>query len=162
MEVDDILPSPLTPLVLAPTVAEPVCKMQTLALFTMAQSSPQPQSVGTANSAQVKPLASPATSSSNSGELHLKIDSDTGSPSIPVGLPSSAEEPLLQGSSQTSHLPPVIAHTAIPATQHPPHSTSISSWADEVEQSGTSTPETLIPNWAFSGRVRGPRSQPLV
>ena len=33
-----------------------------------------------------------------------------------------------------------------------------------MEQSGTSTPGTMVPNWAASGRIRGPqpRSQPLV
>ena len=38
------------------------------------------------------------------------------------------------------------------------------SWADEVEQSGDSTPDTVVPNWATSGRIRGPQplSQPLV
>ena len=88
LEVDDILPSPLTPLVLAPTVPEPVCKMQTPILFTMAQSSPQPQSVDTTNYARMNPLPSPATSSSSSGALHLYIDSDTSSPSVPTGLQS--------------------------------------------------------------------------
>ena len=43
-----------------------------------------------------------------------------------------------------------------------PHS---SSWADEVaaKQSGRSTPETVFPHWAFSGRIPGsrPRSQTL-
>ena len=67
LEVDDILPSPLTPLVLAPTVPQPVCEMQKPALFTMAQTSPQPHSVDTANYARVNPLPSPATSSSISG-----------------------------------------------------------------------------------------------
>ena len=58
-------------------------------------------------------------------------------------------------------------HTSIITSQQPPQPTSISSWADEVaieEQSGRSTPETVIPNWAYSGRIRGPRprSQPLL
>ena len=53
LEVDDIVPSPLTPLVLAPTVPEPVCEMQTPDLFAVAQSSPQPRSVDTANYARV-------------------------------------------------------------------------------------------------------------
>ena len=65
-------------------------------LFTMAQSSPQPQSVDTANYARVNPLPSPATSSSSSGELHLYIDSDTSSPSVPTGSQSSSQE-VLQG-----------------------------------------------------------------
>ena len=62
LEVKDILPSPLTPLVFP--VPEAVCEMQTPALFTMAQSSPQPQSVDTATYARVNPLPSTATSSS--------------------------------------------------------------------------------------------------
>ena len=166
LEVDDILPSPLTPLVLAPTVPEPVCEMQTPALFTMAQSSRQPQSLDIANYARVNPLPSLATSSSSSGELHLYIDSNTSSPSVPVGPQSSSQEPLLLGTSQVSQPPPLfsIAHTAISTLQHPSQQPSIPSWADEVEQSGTSTPETVISNWAYSGRFRGarPRSQPLV
>ena len=164
LEVDDILPSPLTPLVLHPTVPEPVCKMQTPALFTMAQASPQPQSVDTANYARVTPLPSAATSSSSSGELHLCIDSDASSLSVLIGLHSSSQEPLPQGNSQAPPPPSsLVAHTATPTTQHPPHSTNIC-WADEVEKSGTSTPETVIPNWVFSGRVRGPQpsSEPLV
>ena len=92
LEVDDIVPSPLTPLVLAPTVPKPVCEMQTPDLFTVAQSSPQPRSVDTANYARVNPLPSPATSSSSSGERHLYIDSDTSSPSVPARPQSSSQE----------------------------------------------------------------------
>ena len=168
LEVDDILPSPLTPLVLAPTVPQPVCKMQTPALFTMAQSSPQPQSVDTANYTWVNPLPSPATSSSSSGELHLYIDSDTSSPSVPTGLQSSSQELPLHGTSQVPQ-PSLFstAHTAVPTAQPPIQPTDIPSWADEVataEHSGHSTPETDVPNWAYSDRLRGarPRSQPLV
>ena len=97
LEVDDILPSPLTHLVLPHPVPEPVCEMQTPALFTMAQSCPQPQSVDTINYARENQLPSPATSSSSSGELHLHIKSDTSSPSVPAGPPSSSEELLFQG-----------------------------------------------------------------
>ena len=47
-----------------------------------------------------------------------------------------------------------------------PHSSQshIHSWADEVEQSSDSTPDTVVPIWAASGRirVRQPRFQPLV
>ena len=58
-------------------------------------------------------------------------------------------------------------HTAVSAAQAPPQPTSISSWAEQVataDQSGRSTPETVVPNWAYSGRIHGsrPRSQPLV
>ena len=68
-----------------------------------------------------------------------------------------------------SQPPPLFstAYTAVSTTQQPPPPTSIPSWADEVataEQSGRSTQETVIPNWAYSGRVLGPRPQlqPLV
>ena len=97
LEVEDILPSTLTPLVPPYPGPEPVCEMQTPALFRMAQSSPQPESVDIANYARVNPLPSPATCSSSSGELHLYIESDTSSPSVPVGPPSSSHELLLQG-----------------------------------------------------------------
>ena len=130
----------------------------------MAQTSPQPQHVNTINYARVKPLPSPTTSSSSSGELHLYIDSDTCSPPTQTGPHSSSQEPLPPGSSQTSQPPSFLTiHTIIPTTRHPSHSTT-NPWASEVKHSGTSTPETVIPNWAFSGRVRGPqpRSQPLV
>ena len=167
LEVDDILPKPLTPLVLAPTVAEPVCEIQTPAVFTMAQSYPQPHSVDTANYARLNPLPSPATSSSSSGDLNLYIVSGTSSPSVPTGLQSSSEELLFHG--QVPQPPQLFstAHTAVFTTQPPIQPTSIPSWADEVatvEQSGHSTPETVVPNWAYSGRIRGarPQSQPLV
>ena len=153
LEVDDILPSALTPLVLAPTVPEPICKMQTPALFTMAQSSPQPQSVNVANCARVKPLPSPTTSSSSSGELHLYIGSDASSPSVPAGPQSSSQELLLQGTSQVPQPPPLFstAHITVSTSQPPTRPTSIPSRADEVatvEQSGHSTLETVVPNWA--------------
>ena len=92
LEVEEILPSPLTPLVLPHKVPETVCEKQTPAIFTIAQSSQQPQSVDTANYARVSPLPSPATFSSSSGGHHLYIDSDTSSPSVPVGPPSSSQE----------------------------------------------------------------------
>ena len=143
--------------------------MQTQALFTMAQSSPQPQSVDTDNYARVNPLPSPATSSSSSGELHQYIDSDMSSPCVPVGQQSSSQELLLQGTNQVPQPPPLLstAHAAVSTSQPPPQPTSIPFWSDEVataEQSGRSTPETVVPNWAYSGRIRGPRprSQPLV
>ena len=69
----------------------------------MAQSSPQPQPMHTANYARLNPLPSPATSSSSSVELHLYEDRDTSSPSIQVGPPSSSQEQLLQGDDIVSH-----------------------------------------------------------
>ena len=160
LEVEDLLPSHLTPLVLQPTVPEPVCETQTPALFTMAQSSPQPQSVDTAKYARVNPLPSPATSSS-SGELHLYIESNTSPPIAQTGQVSSSQELLLQGNVQAPHPPP--SSTAAPTEA--PQPTNLPSWADEAaaEQSGRSTPDTVVPNLAYSGRIRGPRprSQPL-
>ena len=86
--------------------------------------------------------------------------------SVHVGPRSSSQEPLLQGDSQVSQPAPLfsIAHTAISTPQYPPQQTSIPSWADEVEQSGTSTTEIVVTNWACSSRVRGARlrSEPLV
>ena len=131
LEVDGILPSPLTLLVLAPTVPEPVCEMQTPALFTMAQTSRQPQSVDTANYAWVNPLVSPTTSSSSSGELHLYIDSDTSPPTVLTGQHRSSQEPPSPLISTT--------HTAVPSTQ-PSITTHIPSWAHEV-----ATAEHLYP-----------------
>ena len=169
LEVDDILPSPLTPIVLTPTVPEPVCDMQTPALFTMAQYFPQPQSVDTANYARMNPLPSTATSSSSSGKFHLYIDSDVSSPSVPTGLQNSSQELLLQGTSQVPQPPQLFstAHTAVSTSQPPIQPTNIPSWSDEVakaEQSGHPTSETVVTNWAYSGRIRGarPQSQPLV
>ena len=130
LKVEDMLLSPLTPLVLSHPVPEPVCEMQTPALFTMAQSSPQPQSVDTANFARVNPLPSPARSSSSYGELHLYIESDTRSPSILVGPRSSSQEPIFQGDQPVSQPPPIFGtttHTAIPISQPAPQPTSISS-----------------------------------
>ena len=156
LEVDNILTSLLTPLVLAPTVPEPVCEMQTPNLLTMAQTSPQPQCVDTTNYARVNPLPSRATTSSSSGELHLYIDSETSPPRVPAGQHSSSQE--LQPPSLIS-----TAHTAVSSTQPPIPTTHIPSLADEVvtaEQSDHSTPQTVIPNWAYSGRIRGPRPRP--
>ena len=116
----------------------------------------------TANYERVNPLRSPATSSSSSGELHLYIDSDSSSPSIAIGHASSPQE---LGFVQTSQ-PPSLTSTVgtMSLSQPPPQQMSIPSWADEVEQSGHSTTKTVIPNWAFLGRIRGsrPRSQPLM
>ena len=165
---EDILPSPPTPLVLPPPVPQPVCAMQTPALFMMTQSFSQPQSVDTANYARVRPLPSPATSSSSSGEHHLYIDTDTSSPSVPVGPQNSSQQLSLQGDSHVPQPLPLFSttHRAV-SSQPPPQPTSIPTWADEVatvEQSGRSTPETFVPNWAYTERIREPRpqSQPLV
>ena len=133
LEVDDIVPSPLTPLVLQHPTPEPVCVMQTPALFTMAQSSPQLQSVDTSTYARVNPLPSPATSSSSSGELNLYIDSDGNSSSLSPGPTSSSQELLLQGNQ-----PPVHIFSIAPVnTVTVPHSSpsNLPSWADEMEQS---------------------------
>ena len=170
LEVKDIPPSPLTPLVLSHQVPELVCKMQTPALFMMAQSLPQPQSVDTANYARLNPLPSPATSSYSSRELHLYIGSDMSSPSVLIRPPSLPQELLLQGDQSVSQPPPTFEttqHTVTHTSQPPLQTTSLSSWADEValaEQSGHSTPETVVPNGAYPGRIFGtrPRSQPLV
>ena len=145
LEVEDILPSPLTPLILPESVYE----MQTPALSTKAQSSPQPQSVDTANYAWVNPLPSPTTTSSSSGELHLYIDSDSSPPSTAVRPSSSSQEMLLQGNIRVPLFS--TAHKAVPTSQPQPQSTRISSWADEVataEHSDRSTPETVISKWA--------------
>ena len=125
LEVDGILPSPLTPLVLAPTIPEPVYEMQTSALFAMVHSSPQPQSVDTANYARVNPLPSPATSSSSSGELHLHIDSDTISPSVPAGLQSSSQELPLQRTSQVPQQPLLFSTTHTQQYPHQNHKPSL-------------------------------------
>ena len=134
--------------------------LQTPALFTIAQSSPQPQSVYTANYARVNPLPSSAISYSSSGELPLHIESDTSSTSLAIGQTSSSQELLIQGQTQVSQPP---SHT-VSLSQQPTQSTHIPSWADEVEKTGHSTPETVIPNWEYSSGIRGPRSrsQPLV
>ena len=109
----------------------------------------------------MNPLPSPATSSSSSGELHLYIDSDTSSPTVPVEQQSSSQE-LLQGTIQVPQPPPLFssAHTAVSTTQPPIQPTHIPSWADEVataEQSVHSTPVMVVSNWAYSSRIRGPR-----
>ena len=119
LDVEDILPSPLTLLVLPHPVAEPVCKMETLALFVMAQSSPQPQSVDTTNYARLNPLPSPSTSSSSSGELHLYIESDTSSPPVLIGQSSSSQELLLQGEQPVPEPPPIFGTTTHTATPTP-------------------------------------------
>ena len=70
LHVNDDLPSSLTFLVLALPLHTPVYEMQTKDLITIAQASPQPQPVTTANYSRVNPLHSHTTSSSSSGKLH--------------------------------------------------------------------------------------------
>ena len=102
--------------------------MQTPALFTMAQSSPQPQSVDTVTYARVKPLPSPGTIST-SGELRRYIDSDGRSPSLNPGPTGSSQELLLRGSQQ----PPPITSVAPPYTATVPHlsQSHLPSWRTE-------------------------------
>ena len=142
--------------------------METPALFVMAPTSLQPQSVDTAIYVRVNPLPSTATSSPYSGDLNLYIESNRSSPSVSVGPPSSSQQLSLQGDQplrQPSHL--FHPTTQPPSSLPPPQTTHSSSWADEVaaaEQSGHSAPETVFPNWAYSGRISGTRpwSQLLV
>ena len=109
----------------------------------------------TANYARVNPLPSPATSFSSSGELHLYIESDTSSSSVPVGPPSSSQELLLQGDQSVPQSLYLIQSTTKPPSSvpQPPTQTLRSfSWADEVgaaEHPAHSTPETIVPNWAY-------------
>ena len=150
LEIEDILPSPVAPLVLPHAVPETVCEMQTPALFTKAQPSPQPQSLNTTNYARVNPLPSPATSSS----IFFNTESSS---STPTRLPQSDTPPPI--------FKPISTATSAALTHSQPSTTP--SWADEVakaEKSSRSTPETVVPNWAYSGRICGsrPQSQPLV
>ena len=118
LEVDDILPSPLTPLVLIHPVLEAVCEMQTPAPFTMAQSPPQPHSMDTAIYARMNPLPSPATSAYSSSDLPLNIENDTKLPLAPAGPPSSSPElPLKETNWCHSHL----RYTQQPLTQQYPY-----------------------------------------
>ena len=150
LDVDDILPSTLTPPVLAPPVPKPVCKLQTPALFTMIHASPRPQSLDAPNyELRVNHLPSPATSSSFSGELPLFIGSNSDSLTVVAGSLSLSLELLLPGQQ-----PPPLR----------PQQSSF--WAVEVvtEQTNRWTPETMVvPNCTKSGRVWGisSRSQPL-
>ena len=153
LEVDIILP--LTTLVLCHPVPESVCEMQTPALFTMVQTSPEPQTLDTANYKRVNPLPSPATPSSSSSELHLYFESDTSSASVLVGSRARLKSFFFQGDQPAPQPANIIQPTSYfpssvpqPPTQ-PPQS---SSWADEVanaEQSGQSLLETVVPNWAY-------------
>ena len=118
--------------------------------------------------------------------LHLYIASDTSLPTAPAEPLSSSQKLLLQGQQPVPkpphsftlapqqpqpvpQSPPFFQPATQPTTSVPqptPQPTRSSSWTDEVatEQSGWSIPETAVPNWAYSGRILGPRplSQPLV
>ena len=76
---------------------EPVCEIQTPALFMTAQVSPQRQSVDSFTYARVNPLLSPATSSLSSGEVCHYIGSNTSSSTVPTGTLSLSQELSLQG-----------------------------------------------------------------
>ena len=84
------------------------------------------------------------------------------SPSFNPGPTSSSQELLLQGNQS----PVQISSIAPTNTVTVPYSSQshLPSRADQVEQPGDSTPDTVVLNWAASGRFRGPqqRSQPLV
>ena len=155
LDVDDIRPSPLTTLVLPHPVPEPVCEMQTPALFTMAHASPQPHFVDSANHARVNTLLSHTTSSLSSGKFRLYIESDT-SPPTQMRPPSLSQQLRHQGSEPVPQSPQLFSLASQPPfsvpqpTIKPPHS---SSRADEVaaEHSGRSIAESLVPNWAHSG-----------
>ena len=114
LKFDANLPSSLKPLLMAPPMSEPVCKMQTPTLFTVAHASQQLQSVDTDSYSQLNPLLSPNTLSSCLGERPLFIGSNTSTPTAGTGLLSSSQ--LLQG-LQPPQLPP-----------------QNSSWADEVTE----------------------------
>ena len=163
LDFDDFLPLSLTPLVLPLTMPEPVCEMQTPALFTIAHASPQPQSVDLATHIRLISLPSPATCSSSSGEFHLHIGSYKKSPTTPTATLSSSQEFLLHGRQPVPQPTPpfTLAQQQPQSVPHPqtepPHSLS---WADEVaaEQSGHSKPETVVPNGAYPDRIRAPPS----
>ena len=81
-----------------------------------------------------------------------------------IGPLSSSADLLLQWQQPVS-LPPQLQKSIQRVsplqrwiTQPPPQPAHSSSWADEVaaEQSSRSTPETVVSNWAYSGRSRGP------
>ena len=129
LDVNAILPMLLTPLVLPPPLREPVCEMHTPALFTIAQASPQPQSVDAATYSRVNPLPSPITSSSSSGELPLFFGSNTSSPTATVGRISPSQELLLQGQQPVPPPPLSLQKLLLKPSQQPQHS---SFWADEV------------------------------
>ena len=86
---------------------------------------PQPLSVDKINYAQVPPLPSPATPSSSSGELHLYIESDTSTPSIPVRPLSSSHELVLQGDQPMPQLPPILRQSRTQQTPDHNHQPNI-------------------------------------
>ena len=105
LDVDDILSSPVAPLVLAPPVAEPVCEIaQRLPLFEIAQASLQPQSVDAVTYEWMNSLPSLATSFSCSGELPLFIGSGPNSPTAIAGTLSSSQQLQLERQQPTQQL----------------------------------------------------------
>ena len=91
----------------------------------------------------------------------------------PMFIGSSINSQTLKsGTHRSSH--ELLLQVQLPSTQPPQQLTQQqlqfskyrSSWADEIaaEWSNCSTLETVVPNWAYTGRVSGrrPRSQPLV
>ena len=84
---------------------------------------------------------------------------DTSSPTEPTASLITSHE--LHGQQPVPHpwqsftIAPQSPKSVTQSSTQPPHS---SSWADEfaAEQSGYSTPKTVAPNWAYSGRIRCP------
>ena len=130
LDVDGILPSPMTPLVLSPPVPEQVCKMQTPALFSISQAFAKTQSVDSATYARVNPLPSPATSSSSSGEVQLYIGGDPSSHTAPTAQLSSSLELLIEGQKpvpqppQSFTMAPQPPPLVLQPPKQPPHSSS--------------------------------------
>ena len=145
--VDEIFTLQFTPLVVAPSIPKPACKMKTPTHFTLAQASPHSQSVVAANYLPVNPLISNATSFSSSALRDFTLF---------IGLDSNSSTPLSVAVSSSQKL---LLKIQLPTSEGP-------SWADEVaaEQSQRSTQETVVSNCVYSGRVQTPqpRSQPLV
>ena len=146
LEVDDILPSPLTLFVLPHPVPGPVCEMQTLAPFTMALSSPQPKPVDTINYARVNQLPLPATSSSSSDQLQLISRVMRAHPRFLSDHQARHKScSFKEINNCSSHLRSLQQKQTRQSSIHIHHP----SRADEVaiaEQSGRNAPETVVPN----------------
>ena len=149
-----------------PQVHKPVWEVQTPALLTMAQASPQPQYLDTmrgwTHCLHLLHLHRQLnfTYTLRVTRAHPQCSSD-----LRVLHKSSSSKETSRCHSHCTHWS-ANTHATIgaKATSPAPHS---SSWADEVaaaEQSDRSTPETVVHNWPFSCWVPGPRrrSQPLV